>query len=276
MGNRQKRRYFAEKIVLSFYSLYPFLNRIPMKVLICISHVPDTTTRIKFTADGSDLDKAGVTFVINPYDEYGLSKALDFREGTVKVDGITAICVGGPETEATLIKALSIGADDAVRIDANPTDAEFVAAQIAAYARDREYDVIFTGKESIDYNGGLVPGLLAEMLDLPFISFATNMESTGARTATFHREVDGGYEVIEAKYPVVVSCQKGIAEWRIPNMRGIMAARKKPLSVVRPVEGAGVVNTKKFEYPPAKGGCQYFKPGEEAGLAAALTEKGII
>lgn len=247
-----------------------------MKVLICISHVPDTTTRIKFTGDGSELDKAGVTFVINPYDEYGLSKALDLREGGVKVDSITAICVGGPEVEATLVKALSIGADDAVRIDANPIDAQFVAAQIAGYAREREYDLVFAGKESIDYNGCMVPGLLAELMGLPFVSFATHMEMSGARTATFHREVDGGHEVIEANLPVLASCQKGIAEWRIPNMRGIMAARKKPLTVVKPTSDETFSATKALTYPPAKGNCQYFKPGEEAQLVAALTGKGII
>jgi electron transfer flavoprotein beta subunit len=247
-----------------------------MKVLICISHVPDTTTRIKFTGDGSELDKAGVTYIINPYDEYGLSKALDFREAGVKVDSITALCVGGPETEATLIKALSIGADDAVRIDANPVDAQYVAAQIAGFAREREYDLILAGKESIDYNGGLVPGLVAELMSMPFVSFATHMEMTASGSALLHREVDGGHEVIESNLPLVVSCQKGLAEWRIPNMRGIMAARKKPLSVVKPTSNESFSTTKKFSYPPAKSSCQFFKPGEEEQLVAALTGKGII
>lgn len=248
-----------------------------MKILVCISHVPDTTTRIQFSGDGSELNKSGVTFIINPYDEYGLSKALDMREGGVKVESITVLCVGGPEVEPTLVKALSIGADDAVRIDANPTDATFVAAQIAAYAKEREFDVIFTGKESIDFNGAIVPGLLAEMLGLPFVSFATHFEVGGSRKAVLHREVDGGYEVIETNFPVVVSCQKGIAEWRIPNMRGIMAARKKPLAVMKPFDTlAPLTATKRFDYPPAKGGCQYFKPGEETQLATALVGKGII
>ena len=196
-----------------------------MKILVCISHVPDTTTKIQFESDGSELNKTGVTFVINPYCEYGLSRAIGFREEGKQVS-ITAISVGGAEVEATLRKALAIGADDAVRIDAQATEAGFVAKQIADYAKEREFDVVFTGKESIDFNGGLVPGMIAEHLGMDFVSFATHMEMKDDQNAELHREVDGGYEVIDATLPLVVSCQKGISEWRIPNMRGIMAARK--------------------------------------------------
>jgi len=246
-----------------------------MKILVCISHVPDTTTKIQFAADGKSLNKTGVKFVINPYDEFGLSRAIGFREEGKKVT-ITVLSVGGPEVEPTLRKALAIGANDAVRINGAPTDAHFVASQIASYAREREFSVLFFGKESIDYNGSTVPGMVAEMLDMPLIPSATKMDLTGDESATFKREVDGGLEVIETSLPVVVSCQKGIAEWRIPNMRGIMRARKKPLSVVSPVDVSPMVVSVGFSKPAAKGGCQYFEVDDTEQLANTLIEKGLI
>ena len=213
-----------------------------MKILVCISHVPDTTTKIQFDAEGKHLNKSGVTFVINPYCEYGLSRAIGFKEEGKSVS-ITACCVGGPEVEPTLRKALAIGANDAVRINANPVEPGYVAKQIAEYARNKEFAIIFTGKESIDFNGSMVPGMIAEHLGYSFVSFATYMELTGEEQATVKREIDGGMEVIDVQLPTVISCQKGISEWRIPNMRGIMAARKKPLSVVSPVEVDARVST---------------------------------
>ncbi|MEZ4688509.1 MAG: electron transfer flavoprotein subunit beta/FixA family protein [Bacteroidia bacterium] len=248
-----------------------------MKILVCISHVPDTTTKIQFEADKKGIIRAGVTYIINPYDEYGLSRAIGFKEEGKSIDAITAIAVGGPEVEPTLRKALAIGATEAVRVDAEATDAFTVATEIAEYAREREFDIIFTGKESIDFNGAMVPGMVAEMLDYPFISFATYMEVDEEEgTTILHREVDGGYEVVESELPVVVSCQKGIAEWRIPNMRGIMAARKKPLARVNSASGEARVTTDHFEYPPAKGDTRYIDPAQPQQLISALVEKGII
>ena len=246
-----------------------------MKILVCISHVPDTTTKIQFEADGSELNKTGVTFVINPYCEYGLSRAIGFREEGKQVS-ITALSVGGSEVEPTLRKALAIGADDAVRINAHPTDSAFVATQIANYAREKEFDIIFTGKESIDFNGSMVPGMIAEHLNMGFVSFATAMDLTGDTTAEVKREIDGGNEVMDVTFPVVISCQKGIAEWRIPNMRGIMAARKKPMSTLEPTEGSHYVETTQLSYPPAKGDCQYFEPDQASALVNALVEKGLV
>ena len=248
-----------------------------MKILVCISHVPDTTTKIQFEADGSKLNKAGVTFVINPYCEYGLSRAIGFKEEGKQVS-ITALCVGGPEVEPTLRKALAIGADDAVRIDAPATDSASVAQQIAKYADGKEFEIIFTGKESIDFNGSMVPGMIAESLKYGFVSFATHMELGGenGKTASLKREIDGGEEVLEVKLPVVVSCQKGISECRIPNMRGIMAARKKPLSVTSPSDVPQPVSTVKFSYPPAKEPCQYYETDDTASLAQALAAKGLF
>ena len=245
-----------------------------MKILVCISNVPDTTTKIVFTPDGKALNSTGVTFIINPYDEFGLVRALEFQEQG-KAQSVTVISVGEKDIEPTLRKALAIGANDAVRIDAKPTDAYFVAKQIAEYAKDKGFDLIFTGKESIDYNGCMVPGMIAEMMNLPFVSFATKMEINGDK-AVLNREIDGGEEGIESPFPLVVSCQKGMAEWRIPNMRGIMASRTKPLAVVAPTADSAGVTTTGFTYPAAKGNCSYFGTDEVQGLANALHNKGLV
>lgn len=245
-----------------------------MKSLVCISHVPDTTTKIQYTADGKSLDPNGVTFIINPYDEFGLVRAIEFKEQTGQ-GNVTVLCVGGPEVEPTLRKALAIGADDAVRIDAKPVDGMSVAKQISEFAKGKGFDFIFFGKESIDSNGSEVPGMVAEYLDLPFVSQAIHLTMEGDK-AKMQRELDGGYEELEASVPCVVSCQKGIAEWRIPNMRGIMQARTKKLETVAGVATDVAVSTEKLELPPAKGGCTYINADEAEKLVDILVDKGLI
>jgi electron transfer flavoprotein beta subunit len=245
-----------------------------MKSLVCISHVPDTTTKIQYTADGKSLDKNGVTFIINPYDEFGLVRAIEFKEQSGQ-GNVTVLCVGGADVEPTLRKALAIGADDAVRIDAEPLDGMFVAEQIAAYAKGKGFDFIFFGKESIDSNGSEVPGMVAEYLDLPFVSQGIHLTVEGGK-AKLQRELDGGYESIESSIPVVVSCQKGIAEWRIPNMRGIMMAKTKKLEVVAAAPGEAAVSTVKLELPPSKGGCVYIDAENAGSLVEMLVDKGLI
>lgn len=246
-----------------------------LNCLVCISHVPDTTTKIKYDAEGKSLDKTGVTFVINPYDEFGLVRAVELLEAAGGQGKITVLTVGKADVEPTLRKALAIGATDGARIDADPQDAFFVASQIAAFAKDKNFDLLFFGKESIDNNGSAVPGMVAELLGLPFVSFATSLKVEN-NTATLHREIEGGYEVLEGKFPLVISCQKGMAEWRIPNMRGIMAARTKPLAVVAPAAVDSTVTTMKFELPPAKAGCTYIQPDEAEKLIEVLHNKGLI
>jgi electron transfer flavoprotein beta subunit len=245
-----------------------------MKSLVCISHVPDTTTKIQYTADGKSLDKNGVTFIINPYDEFGLVRAIEFKEQTGQ-GNITVLCVGGPEVEPTLRKALAIGADDAVRINAQPLDGMFVAKQIAEYAKGNGFDFIFFGKESIDSNGSEVPGMVAEYLDLPFVSQAILLTAEGGK-AKVQRELDGGYEAIESSIPAVISCQKGIAEWRIPNMRGILNSKTKKLEVVSPVDAEVAVSTERLELPPSKGGCTYIDADDAGKLVEILADKGLI
>lgn len=219
-----------------------------MKILVCISNVPDTTTKISFN-NNKELNTAGVQFIINPYDEIALTRALELKEaqgGTV-----TVINVGTAATEPNIRKALAIGADDAIRVNAEPTDALFVATQIAEVAKKNQYDIILTGRESIDYNGAQVGGMIAELLDLPSVSVAVKLDVNG-NEATLEREIDGGKEVVSVPMPFVATAQKGMAEPRIPNMRGIMTARTKPLQVVEPVAAEKATEHIRFEQPPAK------------------------
>ena len=205
-----------------------------MKILVCISKTPDTTAKIAFTDNNTKFAEAGVQWIINPYDEwYALVRALELKEKDASAV-IHLVNVGAADAEPIIRKALALGGDEAIRVNATTTESFTVAAQIAAVAKSGGYDLILTGKETIDYNGSSVGGMLAEQLDLPYVSLATKFDLNGTR-ATINREIDGGEETCEVDLPVVVSCQKGVAEARIPNMRGIMAARTKPLKVVEPV-----------------------------------------
>jgi electron transfer flavoprotein beta subunit len=243
-----------------------------MNLLVCISHVPDTTAKINFTADQSALDPAGVQFVINPYDEFGLTKALHLKES--KGGTITVLTVGGPDTEPTLRKALAIGADQAVRINATPTDAITVAQNIKNHISANAYDLIICGQESIDYNGGQVPAMVAALLNLPFVSPCVGLEVDGS-SATLKAEVDGGTVVVEASLPMVVGGKKGLVEesdLRIPNMRGIMTARTKPLQVEEGLSG-GVTAPASFRKPAGKAAVKLVDPSNVSELVTLLHEE---
>ena len=224
-----------------------------MKILVCISHVPDTTSKINFTDGDTKFDTAGVQFVINPNDEFGLTRAMWFKEK--QGASVHVINVGGPETEPTLRKALAIGADEAIRVNTPATDGYSVAKQLAAVVKDGGYDLVIGGRESIDYNGGMVPGMLAQLLDANFVNTCISLEVNGT-DATAIREIDGGKETIKTSLPLVVGGQKGLVEesdLRIPNMRGIMQARSKPLHVKEPVEANKETITVSFEKPAPRG-----------------------
>jgi electron transfer flavoprotein beta subunit len=242
-----------------------------MKILVCISHVPDTTTKIKF--NGNQLDTNGVQFIIGPYDDYALARAVELK--TEANATVTVLHVGKADTEPTIRKALAIGADDAIRVDAEATDAYFVAQQIVAIARQETYDLILMGRESSDFNGGLVHGLVAEMLGLPSVAPCMKLELDGNK-AKLAREIEGGKEYLEVSLPFVAGCQEPIAEWKIPNMRGIMSARTKPLKVVPPVEVAQTVEYTAFELPPAKGQCKMFATDQIGELVAALKNEAKV
>jgi len=226
-----------------------------MKIVVCISKAPDTTSKIAFKDNNTQFDEAGIQFIINPYDEwYALVRALELKEANG--GNVTVLNVGGAENDPIIRKALAIGADDAVRIDAPTNDALFVAKQIAAYLKSNPADLVLFGKETIDYNGSQVGGMLSALLDLPYVSLASKLELNGT-TAMLEREIEGGIELLEISLPFVVSAAKGMAEARIPNMRGIMAARTKPLNIVPAFEASNATEIKSFTLPPTKTGCKY-------------------
>ena len=247
-----------------------------MKILVCISHVPDTTSKINFTNNNTEFESVGITFVINPYDEFGLTKAMHLKEKNGA--SITVINVGNASTEPTLRKALAIGADNAVRIDADPTDANFVATVISDYARKESYDLIITGRESIDYNGGLVPGMLATYLDMPFINACIGFDLEGEK-AKITREIDGGKEILEGKLPLLIAGQKGLVEekdLRIPAMRGIMMARKKPLIVIEASDAPKYTFVESYEIPEQKDACTMIDANQVEKLVNMLHEEAKV
>ena len=244
-----------------------------MNILVCITHVPDTTAKIAFVEGNTQFDKSGVQFIIGPYDDYALARAVELKEqhgGT-----ITALNVGTPDSDPTIRKALAIGADAAVRINIEPTDSMQVAKLIANYAKDKSFDLILMGRESIDSNGGVVHGMVAELLNLPSISPVMRLDIEGT-TATMDKEIEGGKQVVKADLPFVAGCQEPIAEWKIPNMRGIMMARSKPLEVIEP-EGATTSSTiKQVDLPPSKGDCKLISSDNVEELVSLLKNEAKV
>ena len=231
-----------------------------MKILVCISHVPDTTSKINFTDGDTKFDTNGVQFVINPNDEFGLTRAMWFKEK--QGAHLTVINVGGAETEPTLRKALAIGADAAIRVNVPATDGFSVAKQIANVVNDGGYDLVIAGRESIDYNGGMVPGMVAKLTQANFVNNCISVEVDGTSVKVV-RETDGGKETVSTSLPLVIGGQKGLveeSELRIPNMRGIMMARQKPLTVTEPVEANAETTSVSFEKPVPKGAITLVSP----------------
>lgn len=245
-----------------------------MKILVCISKAPDTTSKIAFTDNNTAFDESGVQFIVNPYDEwYALVRGLELKEkngGTV-----TTITVGTAADDSIIRKALAIGADNAVRIDTEAHDAFQVASEIATYAKDQGYDMILTGKETINYNGSQVGGMISEHLDLPFVSLASRLDVDGS-TASLDVDIVGGTQEIEVSLPAVISCAKGMAEQRIPNMRGIMAARSKPLEVIAAANPNKQTEFVNFELPAPKGDVKLIDPENMDELVALLHNEAKV
>lgn len=245
-----------------------------MKILVCISNVPDTTTKITFTDNNTQFNTNGVQFILNPYDEIALSRAIELTEGSG--GSVTVINVGEVNTEPTIRKALAIGATDAVRINAKPHDAWFVAYQIAQYVKANPFDLILTGRESIDYNGSKVAGMLGELLDLPSVSIIKKLDLEGTQ-ATVEREIEGGKEILTIPLPFVAGTAEGVAEPKIPNMRGIMSARTKPLTVVEPAEVKTSSEIINYETPAPRGQVKLIPADDAAKLIELLhTEAKVI
>ncbi len=234
-----------------------------MNILVCISHVPDTTSKINFTEDNTKFDTNGVQFVINPHDEFTLTRAILIKEK--QGAKVTLLNIGGAETEATLRRALAIGADEIIRVNIQPTDAMMVAKELAEVIKKGNYDLVLTGKESADYNGQMVPGMLASLLDYPFINGCIGLDVEGT-TLTAKQEIDGGEEIVVVTLPAVVAGQKGIveeSELKIPNMRGIMMARKVPIQVLEAIGGSSITTIKSFEKPATKGAVKMVESVDE-------------
>ena len=244
-----------------------------MKILVCITHVPDTTSKIQFTADNTKFDSTGVQFIIGPYDDYALARAVELRDQTG--GKLTVLNVGEAETEPTLRKALAIGADDAIRVNSFPKDSFFVAKQIAHYAKEGSYDLILMGRESIDFNGGMVHGMVGELLDMPSFSPVMKLDVDGT-TVKMAREIEGGKEMLEASLPLIAGCQEPIAEWKIPNMRGIMSARTKPLNVVEAVSSETQAAATSYELPPAKGAVKLIDKDNVGELVKLLKNEAKV
>ncbi|HTQ63322.1 MAG TPA: electron transfer flavoprotein subunit beta/FixA family protein [Puia sp.] len=246
-----------------------------MKILVCISKTPDTTTKIAFTDNNRKFVTDGVQWIINPYDEwYALVRAIELKEKDPSTV-LHLITVAGADADPIIRKALALGGDEAIRVNADSHDSFYIASQIAAVAKHGGYDLIFTGKETIDYNGSSVGGMVAELLDIPYISLASKFELNGT-SVTVNREIEGGEETDESTLPLVVSCEKGMAEQRIPNMKGIMSARTKPLKVVEPVAVEPLTAVVSFELPPAKAGVKMVSADNPAELVRLLHEEAKL
>jgi electron transfer flavoprotein beta subunit len=245
-----------------------------MKILVCISNVPDTTTKITFTNNNTQFNTNGVQFILNPYDEIALARAIELTDGGA--GEVTVINVGEANTEPTIRKALAIGAANAVRINAPAHDAWFVANQIAAYIKEHPFDLILTGQESIDYNGSKVAGMLGELLDLPSVSIIKKINING-NEGIVEREIEGGKEILGISLPFVAGAAEGVTELKIPNMRGIMSARTKPLEVVQPVEVQTFSEVISYETPAPRGQVKLINPNETEKLVGLLhTEAKVI
>lgn len=247
-----------------------------MKILVAISNVPDTTAKIAFSDNDTKFNAAGVQFVINPYDEwYALVRALELKEAG-KAEKVSLIHVGLADSDATIRKGFALGADDGVRIDAEGPDAYFVAEQIASYAKANNYDLIMVGKETINYNGSSVGAMISGFMDLPFVSLATKLDING-NVITAEHDIDGGAQVVDCELPMVISCAKGMAEQRIPNMKGIMGARTKPLTVVPATSSDKLTGIKSYTLSAGRTTCKMFDENNIDQLVGLLhTEAKVI
>ncbi len=244
-----------------------------MNILVCITHVPDTTSKIQFTDNNTKFDTTGVQFIIGPYDDYALARAVELRDQTG--GKLTVLNVGGAETEPTLRKALAIGADEAIRVNSDPKDSFFVAKQIAHYAKEGGFDLILMGRESIDFNGGMVHGMVGEILGMPSFSPVMKLDVDGTNVS-MQREIEGGKENLEASLPLIAGCQEPIAEWKIPNMRGIMSARSKPMNVVDPVGDETHAEAKSYTLPAAKADVKLVDPDNVSELVSLLKNEAKV
>jgi len=248
-----------------------------MKILVCISNVPDTTTKIKLAEGNASIDTAGIQWVINPWDELSLTRALELKDDqSTGVRTVTVAHVGPASSEPTIRKALAIGADDAIRVNADSADAYYVAAQIAEVVRKEQFDIIMCGIESSDFNGSTVGGMIAEFLNMPSVSAVSAINFEGGNPV-LARDIDGGKEIVAVPAPFVAIVQKGIAkEPRIAAMRGIMLARTKPVKVFEPIAVEPLTQIVSFEKPAPRPGCKFIDAANPAQLIDLLKNEAKV
>ena len=245
-----------------------------MKLLVCISKTPDTTSKISFKSNDTEYNSDGISYIMNPYDEwYALVRALEIVEQNG--GNVTVINVGPSSNDIIVRKALAIGANDAVRVDLESSDAFTTASNIAEFAKSQNYDIIFTGKETIDYNGSEVGAMIAELLNTPYVSYASSLVVNG-KLSTVTREIEGGVEICEVEGPFVLSAAKGLAEQRIPNMKGIMMAKNKPLNVIPAISVLQRTTAIKYILPPGKTGVKLVDPDNMDELVRLLHEEAKV
>lgn len=248
-----------------------------MKILVCISNVPDTTTKVRFTEGNKSLDTAGIQWVINPWDELSLTRALELRENpSTGVKSVTVAHVGTAASEAAIRKALAIGADEAIRVNAEPADAWYTAFQLAEVIKKEQFDLIMCGIESSDYNGSLVGGMIAEFLGIPNLSAVSSLNVENGKPVMV-REIDGGKETVSLTVPCLAVVQKGIAkEPRIASMRGIMTARTKQIKIYEPVPAEPLTEIVVFEKPAPRAACRFIDPENPAELIKLLQNEAKV
>jgi electron transfer flavoprotein beta subunit len=244
-----------------------------MEILLCISAVPDTTTKITFSSDHKQVDLEGATLVISPYDDHALGKAMELKEKHKA--RVTVVNVGDKRSDQVLRKALAVGADEAFRIDTVPQDAFQVARELTPFIQERSFDIVFCGRESVDYNGGLVPDLLGEMLGWPSVSYVIDIDIE-KDPVELTRGIDAGEEKLAVKTPFVMGASKELAEWRIPNMRGIMQAKKKKLTVLAPKGASANTQTVRYEPPKQKGQVRMIDPANVDELVDILQNEAKV
>jgi electron transfer flavoprotein beta subunit len=248
-----------------------------MKILVCISNVPDTTTKVKFVDDFKKLDVNGIQWVINPWDELALTRALELKDDASNgVQTVTVAHVGLTGSDPTIRKALAIGADDAIRVNTEAGDAYAIAAQLAEAIRSENFDIILCGIESSDHNGSTVGGMLAEFLGCPSVTGVSSVKIEAGQPV-ITREIDGGKEIITVPSPFVAVVQKGIAkEPRIAAMRGIMMARTKPIKVVEPQAIESLTEVIGYELPKSRAACKYVHADDAGQLIALLQNEAKV
>lgn len=245
-----------------------------MKMLVCVSKTPETTTKVKLQEGHSALDYTGVNYIMNPYDEwYALVRAIEIKEesgGTV-----TLLNVGPADNDSVIRKGLALGADDAIRVESEAADSLSIAREIAARAQAGSFDIVFFGKETIDYGGAEIGAMVAELLDVAYVAEASALSLSG-QTATITRDIEGGVEIVEVETPFAVSAAKGLAEQRIANMRGIMMAKRKPLQVEPGSDTAATTRIEHYELPPEKSAVKLVDPENMEELVRLLHEEAKV